>query len=88
MIFQAAQLAPVWRLRERMKIAEIHSASELHRRLRKTDPGSIHFAQLATLIDKPPARLTLRTITALAIVLKCQIGDILGVDPANFEERT
>ena len=81
-------LTPVWRLRERMNLAGFRSASELHREIKKLDPDSINFAQFATLIDQPPARLTLRTITALAIVLKCQVGDILGVDPANFEEKS
>ena len=77
---------PVWRLREQMTRAGYQSASELHRDLKKLDPDSINFAQFATLIDQPPARLTLRTITALAILLKCQVGDILGVDPANFDK--
>ena len=80
-------LTPIWRLRERMHLAGFNSASELHREVKRIDPDSINFAQFATLIDQPPARLTLRTITALAVALKCQIGDILGVDPANFEER-
>ena len=87
-LFKPKNLTPVWRLRERMNLAGFRSASELHREIKKLDPDSINFAQFATLIDQPPARLTLRTITALAIVLKCQVGDILGVDPANFEERT
>ena len=73
-------LAPVWRLRERMRIAGIQTASELHREIKKIDSSSVNFAQFATLVDKPPARLTLRTVTALATVLQCQIGDILGVD--------
>ncbi len=87
-LFKPKNLTPVWRLRERMNLAGFRSASELHREIKKLDPDSINFAQFATLIDQPPARLTLRTITALAIVLKCQVGDILGVDPANFEEKS
>lgn len=70
-----------------MLAAGFTSASALHREILKIDPDSVKFAQFVTLIDKPPARLTLRTVTALAIVLKCQIGDFLGVDPANYEER-
>lgn len=79
-------LVPEWHLREKMKEAGILRVSEFHRKIKLVDPGSVNFAQFNSLIDKPPARLTLRTIIAMAIVLRCQIGDILGVDPANFVE--
>ncbi len=69
-----------------MHAAGFRSASALHRELKKLDQASVSFSQFVTLIDKPPARLTLRTITALATILKCQVGDILEVDPANFDE--
>ena len=80
-------LVPVWRVRERMAAAGFTSVSALHREIKKIDADSVNFAQFVTLIDQPPARLTLRTVTALAIALRCQIGDFLGVDPANFDER-
>ena len=66
-LFKPKNLTPVWRLRERMNLAGFRSASELHREIKKLDPDSINFAQFATLIDEPPACLTLRTITALAM---------------------
>ena len=70
-----------WRLRECMQRAKIDSALELHRRMKMVDPAVIKYAQLARMIDSPPIRLNLDTLTVLTIVLSCKVSDILDVPP-------
>lgn len=77
----------VWRIRERMSTAGIKSASELHRRLKRVDAQSVNFAQFARFVDEPPARINLRTLLGVAVVLDCGIGDLVGVSPAVINER-
>ncbi len=69
--------AVAWRLRERMDAANIKSITELHRRIRAIAPDAIKYARLARIVDTPPARLSLRTLAALTLVLDCRPGDIL-----------
>ena len=68
-----------WRLRECMQRANIDSALELHRRMKLVDQKAIQYAQLARMIDSPPIRLNLHTLTVLTIVLSCKVSDILDV---------
>ena len=75
-----------WRLRQCMQAATIESVSELHRRMKQVDPAAINYAQLARIIDEPPARLNLQTLTVLTIVLSCKVSDILDVRP-SLEEK-
>ena len=84
------RLAPViagktirWKVRERMVAAKIPSVSELHRKMRALDPETVCFAQFADIIDVPPARLNLRTLLGLALVLECKIEDVMDVGPAQ-----
>lgn len=77
-----------WRLRECMQKAKIDSASELHRRIKLVDPNAINYAQLARMIDTPPARLNLNTLTVLTIVLSCRVSDILDVPPPSDVPET
>ena len=70
-----------WRLRECMQRANIDSALELHRRMKLVDQNAIQYAQLARMIDSPPIRLNLDTLTVLTIVLSCKVSDILDVPP-------
>lgn len=70
-----------WRLRERMNAAGIHTATELHKRLKGLDEEAVQYAQLARMIDQPPARLNLRTLELLAIALGCGVGELLAVGP-------
>lgn len=72
-----------WRLRECMRRANIDSASELHRRMKQVDKESINYAQLARMIDSPPARLNLQTLTVLTVVLSCKVSDIMDVPPPD-----
>lgn len=72
-----------WRLRECMQRAKIDSASELHRRMKQVDPKAINYAQLARMIDTPPARLNLQTLTVLTVVLSCKVSDIMDVSPPD-----
>ncbi|HQX07447.1 MAG TPA: helix-turn-helix transcriptional regulator [Zoogloea sp.] len=72
-----------WRLRECMQKAKIDSALELHRRMKLVDPKVINYAQLARMIDTPPARLNLQTLTVLTVVLSCKVSDIMDVPPAK-----
>lgn len=76
-----------WRLRECMKAAGIDSATELHRRITAIDKNAIKYAQLARIVDKPPARLNLQTLVVLTIVLGCRVGDILDVPPASSQNE-
>ena len=68
-----------WRLRECMHKAKIDSVLELHRRVTKVDPTAIKYAQLARMVDGPPIRLNLHTLTVLTVVLSCKVSDILDV---------
>ena len=79
-----------WRLRECMAKAKIDSALELHRRMKQVDPDVINYAQLARMIDTPPARLNLQTLTVLTVVLSCKVSDIMDVPPpdAVLEDET
>ena len=72
-----------WKVRERMEVANIPSVSELHRKMRALDPETVCFAQFADIIDVPPARLNLRTLLSLALVLGCKIEDVMDVGPAQ-----
>lgn len=72
-----------WRLRECMQKAKVDSALELHRRIKLVDQNAINYAQLARMIDTPPARLNLQTLTVLTIVLSCKVSDILDVPPPD-----
>lgn len=76
-----------WRLRECMQAAKVESVSELHRRMKQIDSSSINYAQLARIIDEPPARLNLQTLTVLTIVLSCNVSDILDVRPTPEEKH-
>ncbi|MBZ0094560.1 MAG: helix-turn-helix transcriptional regulator [Sulfuricella sp.] len=73
--------APVWTLRQRMKDCGIRTATDLHNRLKNVDPNAVGFAQFARIIDQPPARLNLRTLVGLTIVLDCKVADLLDVGP-------
>ena len=84
------RLAPViagktirWKVRERMVAAKIPSVSELHRKMRALDPETVCFAQFADIIDVPPARLNLQTLTVLTVVLSCKVSDIMDVPPPD-----
>lgn len=68
-----------WRLRECMERAGIESVTELHRRVLSIAPDAVKYAQLARMVDTPPARLNLSTLTLLTIVLACRSSDILDV---------
>jgi len=70
-----------WRLRECMQKAKIDSARELHRRIKLIHPKAINYAQLARMIDTPPARLNLHTLSVLTVVLSCKVSDIMDVPP-------
>ncbi len=70
-----------WRLRECMQKSKIDSALELHRRMKLVDQNVINYAQLARMIDTPPARLNLQTLTVLTVVLSCKVSDIMDVPP-------
>ena len=72
-----------WRLRECKQKAKVDSALELHRRIKLVDQNAINYAQLARMIDTPPARLNLQTLTVLTIVLSCKVSDILDVPPPD-----
>lgn len=82
-VLTIAGRSPIWRLRTCMTVAGITTAIELHKKLRAVDNETIRYAQLARIIDHPPARLSLRTLVGLTIVLDCQVGDILDVGPAT-----
>ncbi len=79
-----------WRLRECMQKAKIDSALELHRRMKLVDQNVINYAQLARMIDTPPARLNLQTLMVLTVVLSCKVSDIMDVPPpdAVLEDET
>lgn len=81
--FAMAGRRTVWRLRERMATAGITTAKELHKKLQRIDANTINYAQVARIIDHPPARLNLRTLVGLTIVLDCRVGDVLDVGPDN-----
>jgi len=66
-----------WRLRDVMKARGISSAIELHRRLKAVDPDSINHVQLTKLVKKAPARISLRVLLGLVIVLDCEVNDLL-----------
>ncbi len=70
-----------WRLRERMNAAGIHTATELHDRLKRLDEGAVQYAQLARMINQPPARLNLRTLELLTIALGCGVDELLVSGP-------
>ena len=76
------------RLRQCMQAAGITSVAELHEKIRKLDPKSVKYAQLARMIDSPPARLNLKTLTLLTVVLGCRVSDILDVGPDTQLERS
>ena len=77
-----------WRLRQCMQAAGIASVTELHAKLRKLDPSAVKYAQLARMIDSPPARLNLKTLTLLTVVLGCRVSDILDAGPETQLERS
>jgi len=77
-----------WRLRECMAKAKIDSALELHRRMKLVDQNVINYAQLARMIDTPPARLNLQTLMVLTVVLSCRVSDILDVPPPSDVPET
>lgn len=70
-----------WRLRECMQAAKIDTVTELHNRIKAIAPDAIKYAQLARIVDAPPARLNLQTLTILTVVLGCRPGDILDPRP-------
>ena len=73
-----------------MQKAKIDSALELHRRMKLVDQNVINYAQLARMIDTPPARLNLQTLMVLTVVLSCKVSDIMDVPPpdAVLEDET
>jgi len=72
-----------WRLRECMQAAKIDTVTELHNRIKAIAPDAIKYAQLARMIDTPPARLNLQTLTVLTVVLSCKVSDIMDVPPPD-----
>lgn len=80
-----------WRLRECMQAAKIDTVTELHNRIKAIAPDAIKYAQLARIVESPPARLNLQTLAVLTIVLGCRPGDILDPRPddaAPLDEDT
>ena len=77
-----------WRLRQCMQAAGISSVSELHEKMRNLDTDTVKYAQLARMIDSPPARLNLKTLTLLTVVLGCRVSDILDAGPETQLERS
>ena len=63
-----------WRLRECMQAAKIDTVTELHNRIKAIAPDAIKYAQLARIVESPPARLNLQTLAVLTIVLGCRPG--------------
>ncbi|WP_126448031.1 helix-turn-helix domain-containing protein [Sulfuricystis multivorans] len=76
-----------WRLRECMEAANIHTVTELHHRIMAIAPDTIKYAQLARIVQSPPARLNLQTLAVLTIVLGCRPGDLLDPQPNNLVTR-
>ena len=77
-----------WPLRQCMQAAGIPPVADLHEKIRKLDPKSVKYAQLARMIDSPPARLNLKTLTLLTVALSCRVSDILDVGPDTQLERS
>ena len=79
-----------WRLRECMQAAKIDTVTELHNRIKAIAPDAIKYAQLARIVESPPARLNLQTLTVLTVVLSCKVSDIMDVPPpdAVLEDET
>ena len=77
-----------WRLRQCMQAAGISSVAELHEKMRNLDTDTVKYAQLARMIDSPPARLNLKTLTLLTVVLGCRVSDILDAGPETQLERS
>ena len=77
-----------WRLRQCMQAAGISSVAELHEKMRNLDTDTVKYAQLARMIDSPPARLNLKTLTLLTVVLGCRVSDILDAGPDTQLERS
>lgn len=79
--------AVIWRLAECMKAAGIQSVRDLHEKMNKIDGESVEYSSMARMISEPPARLNLRTLVTLTIVLRCSVTDILDVGPVNPSEE-
>ena len=76
-----------WRLAACMKAAGIASVRDLHEKIKTIDPESLDYSSVARMISQPPARLNLRMLVTLTIVLRCSVTDILDVGPDQLTER-
>ena len=74
-------LTVAWRIRECMNAAGISSARELHTRMSMKSPECIQYAQVARIVQAPPARLPLDQLGLLCSVLGCTPGDLLNPPP-------
>lgn len=70
-----------WRLRECMNAAGVRTATDLYERLKRLDDRAVQYAQVARMINKPPARLNLRTLELLMTVLGCRVSELLVAGP-------
>jgi hypothetical protein len=72
-----------WRVQERMKEVGIRSIAELHAKVKDIDPGAVEYSRFSPVVQKLPARLTVRTLLAIALALNCDVGDLLRVRPTQ-----
>ena len=79
-----------WRLAECMKAAGIASARDLYEKIKTIKPESLDYSysSVARMISQPPARLNLRMLVILTIVLRCSVTDILDVGPDQQLKRS
>lgn len=75
--------APEWTLLEAMACRKIRTAAELRERLSRVGV-EISASQLSRIINAPPARLSMRLLGGLLVVLHCQPNELLRrVDAAE-----
>ena len=70
-----------WRLKQQLAKANIHNASQLHKKLIQELGMDISIQGLSKLINKNPSVIKLETVQILCNLLECNLSDILIVEP-------
>lgn len=66
-----------WNIAKCMANAKIPSVRSLHNAMKKANPDTISYGQLAVLVKEGPLKICLKTLSTMCFVMQCQISDIL-----------
>lgn len=69
-----------WRIKELMQQRGLRRVIDLHDQLKQIDPDGIERTRLFMMVKEVPKRITLQTLAALMVALRCDLTELLDIE--------